>query len=214
MKIMFNKRYGLQQAVMDVTKTMTRRIVKCPKRFKNYEEEWSDDIELEFRRRPGANFYFDCVVVDGDGREMGQLPLPYKVGDKVAIAHSYEDVFNEMDLTKRPSDMSLADLLESAGWKNKMFVLEDLMPHHIEITDLWFERLQNISDEDCLKEGVIKWMDGYIVTGIIEGRGENRHNKCFDTPREAFAALIDRISGHGTWDSNPWVVVYTFKRID
>ena len=30
-------------------------------------------------------------------------------------------------------------------------------------------------------------------------------------PREAFAALIDRISGKGTWQRNPWVYVYTFE---
>lgn len=30
---------------------------------------------------------------------------------------------------------------------------------------------------------------------------------------EAFAALIDKISGKGTWDSNPWVFVYEFELI-
>jgi hypothetical protein len=36
-----------------------------------------------------------------------------------------------------------------------------------------------------------------------------RSNRVFDTPREAFAALIDRINGRGTWQDNPWVVAYT-----
>lgn len=31
---------------------------------------------------------------------------------------------------------------------------------------------------------------------------------------KAFAALIDKVSGKGTWDSNPWVFVYEFKLID
>ena len=33
----------------------------------------------------------------------------------------------------------------------------------------------------------------------------------FDTPREAFAALIDKVSGKGTWESNPYVWVYEFE---
>ena len=92
-----------------------------------------------------------------------------------------------------------------------MFVRADLMPHRIRITDIKVERLQDISEEDCLREGVEKWMDGYIVTGIMENRGRN--NVCFDTPREAFAALIDSISGKGTWNSNPWVFAYTFELV-
>lgn len=35
----------------------------------------------------------------------------------------------------------------------------------------------------------------------------------FDTPRKAFAALIDKVSGRGTWDRNPWVVVYEFELV-
>lgn len=34
-----------------------------------------------------------------------------------------------------------------------------------------------------------------------------------DTPREAFAALIDKVSGRGTWASNPWVVAYEFELV-
>lgn len=33
------------------------------------------------------------------------------------------------------------------------------------------------------------------------------------TPREAFAALIDKVSGRGTWESNPYVVVYGFELV-
>lgn len=66
---------------------------------------------------------------------------------------------------------------------------------------------QGISDEDCLREGVERWLDGYIVSGLMERSGRN--NRVFDTPRAAFAALIDRINGRGTWQRNPWVVAYT-----
>jgi hypothetical protein len=98
-------------------------------------------------------------------------------------------------------------LCTHAGYDNKMFTRADFMPWQVQITDLWFEHMQDISDEDCLRDGVERWLDGYIVSGLMERSGRN--NRVFDTPREAFAALIDRINGRGTWQDNPWVVAYT-----
>ena len=40
------------------------------------------------------------------------------------------------------------------------------------------------------------------------------NNKMFVTPREAYAALIDRLNGKGTWASNPIVWVYDFELLD
>lgn len=220
--IMFNEQYGLQQAVLDRTKPLTRRFVKCPKKFRGVE-----NLELEFHKRRGKDFYYDCVVLDDNGHELGQLPLPYKVGEVVAIAQRYKDVKHELDILYYGRKMSnQQDFLRNAlintpydvkGWSNKMFVRADLMPHHIRITDLWFEHLQEISDEDCMKEGVFLdttasecYQPFYTFTGSMDGR-------CpvgYPTPRQAFAALIDRLSGRGTWESNPWVIVYTFELVD
>lgn len=205
-KILFNSRYGLETAVIERRKTMTRRIVRCPKTFRGV-----SDVELEFRKRLGADFYFDCVVTDGDGRELGQLPLPYELGEVVAVGQRYSDVPMDFllshldDPRKRYFEQQL--IQQSAGWRNKMFTLPTMMPWQVQMTDLWFEHLQDISDEDCLREGVERWLDGYIVSGLMERSGRN--NRVFDTPREAFAALIDRINGRGTWQDNPWVVAYT-----
>lgn len=212
-KIMFNEQYGLQSAVLERRKTMTRRAVVHPKRFRGH-----NDVVLEFRRRPGTDFCFDCVVLDADDHDLGQLPLPYEVGDVVAIAQSYESL---VDNIYHGQEENFANRVlkahgkkkigKVAGWRNKMYVCADLMPHQIRITDLWFERLQAISDDDCLKEGVEKWIDCYIVSGIMENQGKN--NVCFDTPREAFAALIDKVSGPNTWHNNPWVIAYTFELV-
>ena len=209
MKIMFNERYGLQQAVLERRKTMTRRILKCPKKFKGVE-----DVELEFHKRPDQDFYYDCVVVDGDDHELGQLSLPYEVGDVVAIAQSYHALNKSGYVAPEWCEHTCED---SAGYKNKMFVRADLMPHHIRITDLWFERLQDISDEDCLKEGITTITEGKREIG--NGYGWDIHadaleRDTFFTPRQAFAALIDKVSGKGTWEKNPWVVVYTFELVD
>ena len=156
-KILFNSRYGLETAVIERRKTMTRRIVRCPKTFRGV-----SDVELEFRKRSGADFYFDCVVTDGDVRELGQLPLPYELGEVVAVGQTYEragwkpDTLLEAHFVRngirQVGDLPISQL---PGWRNKMFTYPTMMPWQVQMTELWFEHLQDISDEDCLREGLL-----------------------------------------------------------
>ena len=215
-KIMFNDRYGLTKAVLEGKKTMTRRIIP--------------DIEIDWNRRgvvtlPVGGFEHDVLFMDVRkilpymGRSDYPAPTKYQPryerGEEVAVAQCYKDIDHRGIVSYedasdiQPGMVRPIPAQESAGWTNKMFVRADLMEETIRITDIQLQRLNNITDEDCLKEGVEKWIDCYIVSGIMENHGKN--NVCFDTPREAFTALIDRISGKGTWQRNPWVYVYTFE---
>ncbi|MDO4929615.1 MAG: hypothetical protein Q4E59_00620 [Bacteroidales bacterium] len=188
-KIMFNDRYGLTQAVLHGRKTMTRRLITCPREFKG---EWVAGFSIhKYKGGRGTEVWMhdaDEAIMDG-----GQLLPKYKVGEVVAIAQAY----NELDIF-RPYPVP-------AGWTNKMFVKADLMPHRLQITAVKVERLQEISDEDCLKEGICAYLPHYFY----DYEGSNDYG--FNTPREAFAALIDKVSGKGTWNSNPWVWAYEFQ---
>ena len=220
-KIMFNDRYGLTQAVLERKKTMTRRIVNYPKKFKGVE-----DTMLEFNRRIGADIYYDCVVCDADGHELGQLPLPYEVGDVVAIAQPYKNddvltynAYNKDGTAREDGLQRHKEMLGSKGYRNKMFVKAEYMPHRIRITGIKVERLQNISDDDCLKEGIHvhnpePGNPNFIGYAYDATPGTNVKRWWFHTPREAFAALINRVSGPHTWDCNPWVIAYTFELVD
>lgn len=181
-KIMFNDRFGLTQAVLDGRKTQTRRIVP-----QSVIEKYA---MLE-----------DPTIID-DAR--------YDVGEVVAVAQSYHDCggFNEAGVP-RWDVISKTVCSTNAGWDNKMFVRSDLMPHQIRITNVRIQRLQEISDEDCLKEGIRKVVNenGIYVQYYVGNEA------CFETPRKAFANLIDKVSGKGTWNSNPYVWVYDFKLI-
>lgn len=95
--------------------------------------------------------------------EETQKHLPYKVGEVVAIAQRYKEVYPNADFEMVGDDF----MTESAGWSNKMFVRADLMPRHIEITDVKVERLQDISDDDALKEGVFKLTDKYFYQVVL-----------------------------------------------
>ena len=148
----------------------------------------------------GMNPHLTLLLRSEKGREeFIDKKSRYKVGEVVAIAQSYRDC-------KR-----FVCLQESAGWSNKMFVKADLMPHHIKITNIRLERLQDISDDDCLKEGVFGLTDSMNPSiGTYTFSGANR---LYSTPKEAFASLIDATCGRGTYDSNPYVFVYDFRII-
>jgi hypothetical protein len=83
------------------------------------------------------------------------------------------------------------------------------MPHRICITDIKVERLQDISEEDCLRECIVK-TECVAPYGFPVGNGKWKN---YRTPQDAFACLIDKVSGTGTWNSNPLVFVYSFKLI-
>ena len=136
----------------------------------------------------------------------------YKVGEVVAIAQRYETVYHEQGL--ETLDMLVSGWKYSKGWRNKLFVCADFMSHHIRITDIKVERLQDISDEDCLKEGIYEDSGDDEFPPSIFYEFDGNKDDGFDTPREAFAALIDKVSGKGTWESNPYVFVYVFELID
>ena len=104
-------------------------------------------------------------------------------------------------------------MTESAGWTNKMFVKADLMPRHIKITDVKIERLQDISVDDILCEGVWQFYDNKNLFYVSKNIGY-APDVAFLSAREAFWYLIDHISGKGTWESNPWVVAYSFELVD
>lgn len=172
-------------------KTMTRRIVP---------NEYVDDLERGLKGTPLAKAYLD-------GRA-------YRVGEVVAVAQSYETLANcgHLDEMLETSSTFKKEYC-GAGWSNKMFVRADLMPHQIRITDIKVERLQDISDYDCAKEGVFPSVlkkESYHVSGITYGY---QFLVDFSTPRDAFSALIDKVSGKGTWAKNPWVFCYSFELV-
>ena len=141
-----------------------------------------------------------------DYQEVIRLYSGYKVGEVVAVAQRYKDITLEMPVKCAP------ELTKQPGWTNKMFTKADILTRHIRITNIRIERLQDISEEDCLKEGI--WRDDNVG---LEGTTYWYHglvNSSFRTPQAAYASLIDSISGKGTWASNPYVFVYDFELID
>ena len=215
---MFSDKFGLTQAVLECRKTMTRRICK----YDRPDESWdivfpvfeSKDYDSEGNLISPLLGAFGWKNKDGDFTGWNN-PL-YKFCEVVAIAQNYRDSgYSPDSLDRHPKDLSVRGLMkDSAGWNNKMFVKSYACKHHIKITNVKIERLQDISDEDCLKEGIIH---AYTDNNGIK-RYHTPHTKrgylSTDVAQQAFSFLIDKVSGKGTWESNPFVFAYEFVLVD
>ena len=217
-KIMFNDKYSLTQAVLEGRKTMTRRVCKYDRPNETYDIVFPvfepNDYDNDGNIVSPLNYAFGWKNDKGDFT--GWNIPKYKVGEVVAIAQSYESLGMNPEIALNDKDgIGFYTKTKFApGWKNKMFVRADLMSHHIRITNIKIERLQDISDKDCLKEGIYKGQCGSADTHFMDACYYKGDIQPYCTPREAFAALIDKVSGKGTWESNPYVFVYEFELID
>lgn len=188
-KIMFDDRFGLTKAVLEGRKTMTRRIVS---------------EKLLKRAYAGADMLKYLL-----------LHSPYKEGEVLAVAQSYREI--EKEIKREGIPLTLKDsILKPPGYNNKMFVKAEFMPHQIRITSVHIELLQVIGGEDCMREGIYREKNPILsASGDLFCYSEPRTNSAwrYGTPRDAFAGLIDKVSGKGTWARNPWVYVYEFELV-
>ena len=205
-KIVFNDRYGLTDAVIEGRKTMTRRLVsdRLWEIWTNYDDFCNSVIGGIARDGTSVSreYYHECDFFKDKCR--------HKVGEVVAVAQSYEQVYRQGNMDA--DDAIIRGLKYDPGMYNKMYVRAALMPHQIRIIRIRYERLQDISDEECKREGILEsWYESTDTTTY--GYADEKKGTAveFDTPREAFAALIDKVSGRGTWERNPWVMVYEFE---
>ena len=93
---------------------------------------------------------------------------------------------------------------------------------HIEITDIRSEKLRDITEEDCLKEGIVmcKYMDAshewnkyYFYVCVSDKNCPYGQYMEYATAQEAFASLINEIYGRDVWKENPEVWRIEFERV-
>ena len=201
---MFNDRFSLTDLVLSGKKTQTRRIV--PKEV--FTLDWDT-------RQSSEGGTLELVIADSFGdyhNVINTVYNKYKNNEVVAVSQSYEKAKVEFVPFKKGCG-KWGNPRGLKGWSNKMFVRPDLMPHAIKITNIRVERLQDISDEDCMKEGIEKMLVGgeYHLYSFLDKKKHEWTD--FRTPQEAYAALIDKVNGTGTWESNPYVWMYEFELV-
>lgn len=158
-----------------------------------------------------ALFIKDQLTIYGEPEMFNQK---YQIGKSVYLKEPYIDDL-DMDHVFYKFNPDHIAMLKSSGytkeismpkfWKNKLFMPEDKARYFIEIKDIRLERLQDITYEECLKEGIVCSEFGYWDNGSTVSM--------FESAISAYADLIDRINGKGTWMKNPHVFRYEFELI-
>lgn len=134
----------------------------------------------------------------------------YEVGEIVAIKQCYCRVVGEKKkflYSKVNMNTLVNEIMCSVGWRNKMFVKNELMPHKIRITSVKKCRVQNLTDEECLAEGIKKLNAKRELYFFYGGY------KDYPTANDAFAHLINAINGSGYWENNPEGYAYEFELV-
>lgn len=142
----------------------------------------------------------------------------FNIGDTLAVGQSYRTCYEEVLETVK--DEALKESLRELT----SIIPEDSVPsksarHHLRIRNIRLERIQNISEKDCLASGIRPVFkdsdDGDVFCGYTHSQASfiDPHH-IFATPLEAYKALFGIIYGQDMWQRNPCVVVYDFELID
>lgn len=98
------------------------------------------------------------------------------------------------------------------GWYKRpsLFMPKNIARVKLECTGVRCERLQDISEEDAINEGIEKLGNGYLsytknTTSLHTGAAAGYRS---------YISLWESINGKDSWLANPWVFIYDFKRIE
>lgn len=170
------------RAILEGRKTVTRRVIKV------------QPHGLGAWIRQGIKWMFPNVCPHTT------VNCPYgQPGDRLWVRESTsEDVIGSQSVARYTADGATSN---HPWWYSRSACPSIHMPRIasrilLEITDVRVERLQDISDEQALAEGVDQ------TNTSIPGYA-----------RQRFQDLWGSINGTGSWDANPWVWVVEFKRI-
>lgn len=187
-------------------KTQTRRIIKPQPYFDKQN-----------------NLVFNKWCFGQEGGDKHTLPFrnmakrcPYgTIGDRLYVR---ERIWNDCnDSWLYGADHKFLPMDYPEGWLAKVDHKRSIPAIHmprwasrimLEITNIRVERLQDITEDDAIEEGIDfepdydLWMDY-----------ERKQWFCVD-PIDSYKSLINSINGAKAWDSNPWVWVVEYKIIE
>ena len=113
---------------------------------------------------------------------------------------------------------------DTMPWRPSIHMPKEAARIFLRVTDVWVERLQDITDEQCMNEGIQQWSkDGKLYKyAPADGEGDYPMWPWQETPimpRGAFAKLWDSTVPEAKmaqcgFAANPWVWVYRFERCE
>ncbi|WP_375458917.1 hypothetical protein [uncultured Enterovirga sp.] len=182
------------RALLDGRKTQTRRLIRTTGHANIFDGTWTDGYVLD----PG----------NADWRARF---IPYAVYDRLWVreAHYLTDDGHEDFAIFAADENDVREHLAEIDSLPANFTAELRARHRrlrpsihmprwasrltLHVTDIRVQRLQEISREDVIAEGVSEW-EGMSIANVVAGW------------HQPFAVLWDSLHGSGAWNADPWVV--------
>lgn len=197
--------------ILNGKKTVTRRIVKTHKCFK----EWGCTVDDAYAVQKDNNGEF-WFLVAGDMGYAGPVKCRYgKAGDRLWVKETFKDYPQgggcwyraDMPIHIKAKDTEFdedVDMVDSDfKWTPSIYMPREASRINLEVVSVTVEKLQDITEESAKAEGVMQ-------IGVCYGK---KTLPSTASCRERYHALFDEINGDGAWDKNPWVYVIEFKRV-
>lgn len=201
------------RAILDNRKTQTRRIMKHQPPDEDYQISWLINttdpdkkhlqgkahwINMKGKQNKESDIFFDC---------------PYgKIGERLWVRETFAKMHDESGFGSGYMEYKAScKHPESIIWKPSIYMPRWASRILLEITNVWVERLNSISEKDCYAEG-IEELDGHFDESEYCSIAK-KIGACIGDSKPIFVQLWESINGQGSWDLNPWVWVVEFKRI-
>jgi hypothetical protein len=170
------------QAIQAGRKTMTRRVIKIDDAPENWKISLSGTSIV--RTAP-----YDVKL------------SRYNVGDILWVRETWADVFGKYEYRADYSESENTYRVKRYGttiakWRPPIHMPREATRIFLRVTEVRVERLQDISYDDCLQEGMHDYGTDVDTLGAFQDLWQKLNAK----------------RGYG-WDKNPWVWVYEFERV-
>lgn len=208
------------RALLNGTKTQTRRIVKPQPDYVNQDGSACAKAKIvqQFDWENDKLVQLDHVLGNPDQKLCDVIKCPYgQTGDRLWVRETvglhedwkYDELFRQTKYCAYAADAETADEKEGP-WRPSIHMPRWASRITLEITNVRVERLQDISEEDAIAEGIES----------LGGASVNHYKNYLDNahwwidPRKSYKTLWDSIYGEGAWDKNPWCWCITFQRVE
>ena len=195
------------RALLGGRKTQTRRVLKHP-------------LKIDIGLAPSVQTD-NPVWIQFDHPKGGPLTCvrwPYAIGDRLWVREGWQHwpPNNILAEPKRPRIYRATDAEPPASeipdwawrgdhkfrWHSPIHMPRWASRLTLTVTDVRVQRLQDISEEDAMAEGIHRNTSSWFPIPGVDGSGT--------TARAAFAGLWNSIHGPDAWNTNPWVTAITF----
>lgn len=156
--------------------------------------------------------YISCRGTFADGYKGIFFKLPCESGDILYVRETWKKAPNGYYYYE---DWQKDDIADVTKWKPSIHMPKEAARIWLKVTDVRVERLQEITDNECIKEGIYpsNCRDCNDIFGcdVCPDEGYDEVDKFV----EVWNSTIKKsdLNRYG-WDANPWVWVISFERCE